>query len=227
MADALSTCWTLIDGAARGNRSEGDQFALIYGPVVGSYLAARWRGTSLASEVGDGIQEVMLECIKEGGALTRVDRERPGGFRAFLHGVARNVASRAEARGARRQARGLTTSFEERRADPKTDDPDHAFDRAWARAVMQQAAVMLERRAIGLSVAAIRRVDILRLRFGEGLPVRDIAARLGVAVTRVQKDYATAREEFRAALADVVAFHHPGDPAAVEGECRALLALLE
>jgi hypothetical protein len=39
-------------------------------------------------------------------------------------------------------------------------------------------------------------------------------------------EYARAREEFRAALLQVMAFHHTGEAAMVEEECRKLLELL-
>ena len=39
-------------------------------------------------------------------------------------------------------------------------------------------------------------------------------------------EYARARQEFREALLEVVAFHHPGPAAEVERECASLVALL-
>ena len=39
-------------------------------------------------------------------------------------------------------------------------------------------------------------------------------------------EYAKARQEFKAALVEVVAFHHPGAPAEVERQCANLLSLL-
>jgi RNA polymerase sigma-70 factor (ECF subfamily) len=72
----------------------------------------------------------------------------------------------------------------------------------------------------------MRRVQILRLRFEEGRPIREIAARWDEDPARVHHEYARAREEFRAALAEVVGEHHPGPASAVEDECERLLALL-
>jgi RNA polymerase sigma-70 factor (ECF subfamily) len=40
-------------------------------------------------------------------------------------------------------------------------------------------------------------------------------------------EYARARQEFRSALEDVIAFHHPGAPEDVDRECAQLLSLLE
>ena len=75
--------------------------------------------------------------------------------------------------------------------------------------------------------AAERRVELLRLRFGEGLPIRAIAARWEVDAAQLHHEYATARAEFRAALREVVAFHQPGRPAdELDSACAELLAIL-
>ena len=70
------------------------------------------------------------------------------------------------------------------------------------------------------------RVELLRLRFHEGLPIREIARRWGTAAEVLHHEYARARQEFEAALREVVAFHHPGSPEEVEQECSNLLARL-
>jgi RNA polymerase sigma-70 factor (ECF subfamily) len=72
----------------------------------------------------------------------------------------------------------------------------------------------------------VRRVELLRLRFQEGLPIRDIATRWQTDAAVLHHEYARAREEFRAALLEVVAFYHPGTAAEVERECANLLSLL-
>jgi RNA polymerase sigma-70 factor (ECF subfamily) len=59
------------------------------------------------------------------------------------------------------------------------------------------------------------------------MPIRDIAGRWGEDAARLHHEYAAAREEFRAALRAVVAFHHPGaTPAETDRACAELLALL-
>ena len=95
------TCWTLIAGAAAGDRGEQDLFVRHYAPVVRAYLGARWRDHRLRSELDDAAQEVFLECLREGGALSRATPGRPGGFHAFLLGVVRHVALRAYHEAAR------------------------------------------------------------------------------------------------------------------------------
>jgi RNA polymerase sigma-70 factor (ECF subfamily) len=102
----------------------------------------------------------------------------------------------------------------------------HAFDRAWAKALLREAGRMQEERARSAGTAACRRVELLRLRFHDGLKIRQIAARWQVDAAVLHHEYARARQEFAAALRDVVAFHHPGSPEAIEQECANLLAIL-
>jgi hypothetical protein len=99
----------------------------------------RARQQIAGADLDDAVQEVFLACFRDGGVLGRADPERPGGFRAFLYGVARNVARQAEARRGRRpgqppDGRDL--------ADLAADDESlsAAFDRAWAKALMREAA---------------------------------------------------------------------------------------
>jgi RNA polymerase sigma-70 factor (ECF subfamily) len=72
----------------------------------------------------------------------------------------------------------------------------------------------------------MRRVELLRLRFEENLPIRTIAERWGVDAARLHHAYAMARQEFKAALLEVVAFHHAGSPVELEQEAASLLRAL-
>src|SRR4051794_3289330 len=99
-----STCWTLLRDAAAGGAASRAEFAVRYAPAVRAYLAARWRGSQQLRELDDAVQEVFLECLRDGGLLDRAQAGRPGGFRAFLYGAVRNVALRAEASRARQVA---------------------------------------------------------------------------------------------------------------------------
>ena len=58
--------------------------------------------------------------------------------------------------------------------------------------------------------AAAHRVELLRLRFHDGLPIREIARRWNCNADAVHRDYARTREEFKAALSEVVSYHYPG-----------------
>jgi RNA polymerase sigma factor (sigma-70 family) len=224
--DHASTRWTLIQRAAAGRDEDREAFARRYAPVIAAYLGARWRGTPLAAEVDDAAQQVFVECFKEGGALGRADPERPGGFGAFLYGVTRNVAAETERTRARRHEREapVRDSALDRQA---ADDPSLAqvFDRAWASALMRDAAALQLQRARAAGDAAVQRHRLLALRHGEGLPIRDIARRWDADPDWLHGQYRQARKEFRRALEDVVRDVQGGDHGSVEAECRRLLEL--
>ncbi len=220
VGNSIPTCWTLIEGAAAGEARAREEFAKSYLPVVRAYLAARWRGTPLRFEIDDAIQEVFVDCFKERGALERADRDRHGGFRAFLYGVTRVVALRAERKRVRRKVRA-SGGFDADRAERDEESLARVFDRAWATQLMREAA---ERQAENATTPeALRRVELLRLRFKDGLPIRTIAARWEADPAAVHRAYAKARREFKAALEEVVAFHHPGPAAEIEARAQALL----
>ena len=149
------------------------------------------------------------------------------GFRGYFYGIVRNVARMAERRRARRWDAPTDHSV-----DPDDFAADEAslsvvFDRAWATGVIRQAGALQRRRAAESSDGALRRVDLLRLRFQEGLPIREIAALWDEEPARLHHEYATARKEFRTALLTVAAFHHPGAPGEIERECARLLDLFD
>ncbi len=131
MADSSSTRWTVILGAAAGRPVERAEFARRYAPVIRACLGARWRGSPLAQEIDDAVQDAFVDFFAENGALARVDPLRDGGFRAFLFGVVRNVAKRVESR--RKEAQP-PSGFDAPSAEVPFSD---AFDRAWAQAVMR------------------------------------------------------------------------------------------
>jgi RNA polymerase sigma-70 factor (ECF subfamily) len=226
MAGGDTTCWTVIRGAAAGDRDARDRFARRYEPVVRAYLAARWRDSPHRQDLDDAVQEVFADCFRAGGALDRLDPGRPGGFRAFLYGVARTLALRFEAARARHKERAAADESDLDRLADAEPRASVAFDRAWALALLREAAERQAEYAERVGEPALRRVELLRLRFHDGLPVREIARRWGCDPDAVHRDYARARREFKAALSDVVASYQPGTPAEVERECAGLLVLL-
>jgi RNA polymerase sigma-70 factor (ECF subfamily) len=220
-----STCWTIVAAAVRGDAAGREEFARRYERPVRAYLLARWRASPCLQQVDDAVQEVFVECFRAGGVLERVDPQRTGGFRPFLYGVVRNVARALERRRAAEQARAVSG---EALAEMPADDSSLSvvFDRAWARAVMRQAACRQRERAERAGAEAVRRAELLRLRFEEGKPIRDIARLWQVDADHLHHEYAKARKEFQQALMEVVAFHCPGPAEAVERECRELVSLL-
>jgi DNA-directed RNA polymerase specialized sigma24 family protein len=219
MSTSESTCWTVIRAAAAGSPSDREELARRYLGAVRAYLSARWRGSALRDDLDDATQEVFVECFRPGGAVEAAGAGRVPDFRAFLYGVARNVARRFEGRPARPAG-----PLPEVAADEVTQS--RLFDRAWAQVIMADAARLQRQRAAEAGPEAVRRVELLRLRFEEGLPIRAIAARWGADAARLHHAYALARQEFRAALLAVLAFHQPGSPAEIEQEAATLLKAL-
>lgn len=215
------TCWSLIGRAAHGDAGAQSTFGRSYLPLVRTFLTARWRGTPLANEVDDAVQEVFLECFRPQGPLARAEAGR-GDFRGFLYGVVRNVALRLEGRHRQRGGQPDTVLLDEL-PDPAAG-VSKVFDRSWAMALMREAGERMEQQAT--DDAARQRVALLRLRFGADLPIRTIAERWQQDPDAVHRAYARAREEFRLCLRQVVAFHLVRTEAELDDECRRLFTML-
>lgn len=220
------TCWILVRGAAAGRSDDREEFARRYLPIVRTYLQARWRGKPLAEDVEDVVQEVFIALFRDGSPLGRADSQAGGGFRALLHGVTRNVALHSERTRARRVKRVGETD-----CDPDltpADDPSlsRVFDRAYAYAMVKQARSRMAHHAASLDEDARRRVELLRLRFEQGLPIRDIAAQWATDPARLHREYSKARNEFRKALVETVAESERLTAERAEEECVRLQSLL-
>src|SRR5262245_43072684 len=200
-----STCWTVIEAAAAGDAARRQEFVHRYQPLIRACLAARWRDAPCRADLEDAVQEVFVECFRADGVLDRADRTRS--FRAFLRGVVRNVARRFEGQ---RQKPDRTPGDVPLEAIPDQEtELGREFDRAWAQALVREAGRLQETRARQAGQDAWRRVELLRLRFQDGLPIRDVADRWGVEAALLHHEYARARQEFKAALGEVVVFHCP------------------
>lgn len=223
---AAETCWTIVHAAASGEPKATRVFAESYLGVVRAFLLQRWRGTATLPHVDDAVQEVFLDLFRSGGALARLDRQRAPSFRSFLFGVARNVALRHEERAAQSYIRREQAPSTLSQVPARDATMSRQFDVAWAKRMVAKAAERQRAWAQSAGPEALRRVEILDLRFREGLPVREIAVRLGEPAERVHREYAKARDEFKQALRAEVALHCGGDASAVERECQDLLAVL-
>ncbi len=226
MAEADATRWSLILGAAEGRPLDRETFSIRYAPVIAAYLAARWRLPRHHEAVQDAAQDVMVECFKDGGALSRVDPGRNGGFRAYLFGIVRNVALMAERRLARRRDRPLGQDFDADQVAADDASLSRVFDRAFAVAVTRQARELMARRSTRSPAAALR-FQALGLQFENGLPPREVAVAMQMPVERIYELLKEARREYRDALLEVVGLYHPDHTAAaLEQACRDLLQLL-
>ena len=221
------TCWTLIESAADGDRVARDAFARRYLPVVHAYLRTRWKGRLGRFDLEDATQEVFLECLKREGILDRSRTRRGTSFRNYLLGAVRNVALRMEEGRARRLDPPRTDAFQAEQVSADDASSSRAFDRAWAAALVGEAAELQSQRAHAEGPLALRRVELLRLIFEEERKIVDIAREWGVPPDSLRREYAKGRSEFAAALQEVVAFHVTESDAAVERECRDLMGLLQ
>jgi len=214
-----STCWTVIRAGAAGSPADRDVLARRYLPVVRAYLSARWSGSTWREHLDDATQDVFVECFRQGGALEAVAGGRVPQFRAFLYGIVRNVARRFESKS--KPAGDPLPDLEARDASLS-----QLFDRRWAESIMIEAAQLQKSRAAEVGPEAVRRVELLRMRFEENLPIRSIAERWNVEPARLHHAFALARQEFRSALLTVASFHQPGSPADLEQEVAELLKAL-
>ena len=217
-SDPALTCWTLIHDAAAGDATARDRFARLYEPVVRAYLGNRWKQSTHSAD--DAVQDVFVELFKPGGALGKVEADRDGGFRAFLYGVVRNVAMRHES------LRPIANPLPSDHPDSETSLAA-AFDKAWATTLLREAARLQRETAAQAGEKALKRVELLQLRFQRGLPIREIAAEWNEDAAKLHHEYATAKEEFRTALRSVVAFHQPtATPGEIDRACGELIGLL-
>ena len=223
MADA--TCWTLIEGAAAGESAARAEFTGRYLPVVRAYLHARWKNRLSGDDLEDAVQEVFVECLREGGVLEHAATGRRQGFRAFLFGVVRNVALRVEAVRARRLDAPRSEAFQAEAVPLEEESLSRVFDRAWAESILREAAEQQAVLAHDGGPECVKRVELLRLVFQEGHSVADVARQWSVEADFLHHEYARARAEYLRALKDVVAFHHPDSPEDVQRECRELVSL--
>ncbi|MCA8968239.1 MAG: sigma-70 family RNA polymerase sigma factor [Planctomycetes bacterium] len=221
------TCWHVVDRARHGDDDARGELASSYMAVVRAFLAKRWHSGPSSQLVDDALQEVFVDLYKEGGALGRFESAKGTSFRAFLFGVTKNVALRHEERAKRERSRRVDQGSRGFDAWPSDDTAvSRVFDREWAVALMQRARTRLETLAAEKGDAALLRVEILRQRFEEGRPIRDIAQQLDLDASKAHHEYAKAREEFKTSLRAEIAFHVSGTKEQLDHECRLLLDLL-
>jgi RNA polymerase sigma-70 factor (ECF subfamily) len=225
MRESLKTSWALIKGAAAGEQEAREEFARRYAPVIRSYLNARWMGAGGGREIEDAVQQVFVECFKQKGVLDRADPERSSGFRAFFFGVVRNVAREFEKRDARPSRMTRASTLMLKRLPDSEDSLSVVFDQAWAKSLVREAAARMAETARAAGKDAVQRVEILRLRFQEALPIREIAPILRLDRDFVHHEYARARQEFKAALREVVELESPGSKQEVDDTLNEIMSL--
>jgi len=217
--------WSLIARAAAGDGGARSVFASSYLPVVRSFLDARWRSTRLAGETDDAVQEVFVECLRENGVLSSADPDR-GDLRGLLYGVTRKVAARFEERVRKRHSRDLATGSMLDAIQAREPSLSSVFDSEWARTFMRLTGDRMRAYAERGTPGARLRVELLRLRFAEGMPIREIAEQWEVDPDTVHRAYAKAREEFKLCLRRVVAEHAVRSEVDLDAEVERIFELL-
>lgn len=182
-------------------------------------LAAQLRRAVDDPDVEDAVQEVLLECLKAGGALERASEAKCTRFRAYLGGITRNVGLR-HLRVRKNQPSALEeTEF----VSDSSPDVEANLNAAWSQAVLGEAMALLVRESC-LAETARLRLRVLQLRHQEGLKAAQVAEMLGISATRVHHLTSEAKNEYRLALLSVVSQQNPGlGRAEIEAECVALL----
>lgn len=224
--ESLKTSWALIKGAAKGEEEAKEEFARRYAPVIRSYLSARWANSGSGREIEDAIQQVFVECFKQKGVLHKADPERPSGFRAFFYAVIRNVAREFEKRMTRPSRMTRASTYMLEHLPDSEDTLSVVFDKAWAKSLVRDAAARMAESAAATGDDALVRVQVLRLRFQEGLPIRRIAEVLNLDREFVHREYAKARKEFKGALREVIELGSPGSANDVDDLMTDIMSLL-
>ncbi len=217
------TCWTLIHDAAAGSSQACQTFVQRYESLIRGSLAARWQHTPYLVDLDDAVQEVWVHCFQDNGALSRAEPGRGANFRAFLLGVVRRVAQAFETKMARQLRRQNPDTFHPEQLIADETSMSNAFDRAWAVSVIREALELYQVGATATGGDCLRRFELLRLRFHDGIPIRDIAKKWGEEAKRVHWAYARARQEFKTALTEVLGLHLSCSPEELEEECNRLL----
>lgn len=223
----LNTCWTLIHDAAAGSNQACQTFVDRYESLIQRSLAARWQHTPYVSDLDDAVQEVWVHCFRDNGVLSRAEPGRGANFRAFLLGVVRRVAQAFETKKARQLRRQGPGTFHAEQLVADDTSMSRAFDRAWALSVIREALDLYQVRAENTGGDCRRRFELLRLRFHEDMPIRDIATLWGEEAKRVHWAYARARQEFKTALKEILGLHLSCSPEQLEEECNHLLEHLK
>ena len=220
-----STSWEVVDGAALGVQEMRAEFVRRYTDFVRAYLGARWGGTPLAEAVDDAAQDVFVECFRRGGILDRADSTR-GSFRAYLCGAIRNVARQVEATRAAAHEVQPTSSFDTNDQPAPESNASRILDRAWACTMLNLAGARQLREAESKGDSAVRRIEILRLRFENGLPIREIARLWNTDPARLHEEFRQARQEFRRCLEAELAQQAPELGPGEQTQLSELLAML-
>lgn len=204
-----TTHWSVILGSRQGSDRQASLNALFsqYWPVLYRYF--RSLSGCDHHQAKDWVQDFLLFLL-ERDVLEVADPER-GRFRTYLRTVARNFwidrlkHEGAQKRGGSRIPLSLDLTEDPSWAPPAAGEtPERAFDRDWARQVLERAVG--ETRAELRSLERLDAAEAFRLRYleADGEQYEHIARRIGTSVTHVKNALTLAREVFRRRLRAIV-----------------------
>ena len=226
----FTTCWTVVleaGGAGAGAGTALEQLCARYWPPVFGFFV---RSGLDRAEAEDETQEFFAQLLRREG-LAKVDPAH-GRFRSFLLACLKHhMASLVRDRTRQKRGGGVApVSLDARIADDIAGAPDvepeAAYDRHWADAVMQNTSSRLEAeyRAAGRAERFAVLRDYLMWDGGE-LSGEELAAKLGESVTAVRSAIYRLRRRFALLIREeVAATLGPGED--VEEEVRYLARVL-
>jgi DNA-directed RNA polymerase specialized sigma24 family protein len=195
-----TTCWDLIDRAAHEDADARTEFVRRYSAAIRAYLAVRWKGSVLSSEMEDATQEVFYRCFRSQGALQRVHRGR-GMFRAFLFGIIRNVARQVEERK-RPSALDVDSNAGHFAADEASSSAE--FDKALILSLIREGMSRWEQTAANDEEARLR-IRLLHAKVVQGEKISVLAQSWKLPARVLYRQYALARQDFERVLKETLA----------------------
>lgn len=228
----VTTRWSIVLAARGGADADSalETLCRVYWYPLYAFVRSRGHSPADAQDLTQGFFAQLLAH----DYLRAVQPER-GRFRTFLRmALQRFMANEWDREQARKRGGGRvhvpidTVIAEERLRDEGRSQtpPDLGYDRRWALALLDDAAVRLEREYLAAGKVAEFAALKPHLTAGRGeIPYAEIAAALqtteGAARVAIHRMRGRFRECFRAAVADTVA-----DADAVDAEMRDVLAAL-
>jgi len=155
----------------RADQQAWDEFATVYEPAV--FRLARKRGLQDA-DARDLTQEVLAAVAR---SIDRWESQgQPGGFRAWLYTIARNLTVNALTRGGRHRGSGDSAVWRMLSDVPSDDEETTAFALAYRREAFSQAAAEVRGDVQPSTWQAFWLSAI------EGVEIAEVARRLNVSV---------------------------------------------
>jgi RNA polymerase sigma factor (sigma-70 family) len=229
----VTTHWSVVMQAGHKSGDAGDSALEILCRNYWYPLYAYIRRLGHSAHDSQDLTQSFFAYLLEKDLLTKAD-PGSGRFRSFLLGSLKNfMANEWRRQHAQKRGAGQTISFDAHDAEQRyavepveESNPQSLYEQAWAVAVLEQAAVLLEAEYAGAGKQALfdrlapylqgERAEVTYAELGAPLNLSEGAIK--VAVHRLRQRY---RELLRSAVAHTVA-----DPLEVDLELRYLMGAL-